>query len=335
MPDITVLIATYNRAPLLMRTLDSLARLRSTRTWEVLVVDNNSTDETPRVVAKRAGNYPVVLRYVFERQQGKSVALNTGIARSTGRVIAFTDDDVDVTPEWLEASVQPLFARTDIDYTGGPVRPMWEAPKPAWLDERGNLGGTIAVKDHGDTAFVFEERRRTPLGVNMTVRRSLIERIGGFRPDLGRRGSSLLGQEQAEFFCRSRQIGARGLYVPQAVLYHFVPAARLTRSYYRRWWYWKGISHSRLHRIHPTTELGVDLRSAPHVMNVPRYMYGDALRDVCRWFAALVRRDRMARTERAMMVAYFCGYWRDRQRRDTRQLGSPTAQVGSRASQPS
>ena len=81
---------------------------------------------------------------------------------------------------------------------GRPVEPIWGGPKPHWLDEYGNLGGTIAVKNHGPAPFVFEEQRKTPLGVNMAVRRSLIEQIGGFRPDLGRNGKSLLGQEQAD-----------------------------------------------------------------------------------------------------------------------------------------
>jgi hypothetical protein len=114
-----------------------------------------------------------------------------------------------------------------------------------------------------------------------------------------------------------------------------VPATRLTRSYYRRWWYWKGVSHSRLHRIHPTTELGIDLTGVPHVLNVPRYMYSDVLRDALRWCRALARGDRPSQTERAMLMAYFLGYWRDRQRREGRQLGSPTANVGSRVSQTS
>ena len=122
------------------------------------------------------------LRYLFEGRQGKSNALNTGMSAAQARVIVFTDDDVDVGRDWIQAAVQPLLQRKDIDYTGGPVRPIWGGPRPAWLDERGNLGGTIAVKDHGSRAFVFEDDHKTPLGVNMAVRRSLIERIGGFRP---------------------------------------------------------------------------------------------------------------------------------------------------------
>jgi hypothetical protein len=162
---------------------------------------------------------------------------------TSARIIVFTDDDVRVPERWLEEAVGPLLARDDIDYTGGPVRPLWGATPPAWLDERGNLGGTIAVKDHGADPFVFEERRKTPLGVNMAVRRSLIERIGGFRPDLGRNGKSLLGQEQAEFY-RSRR--GRHRVVCSRMVLNMSPAC-LTRRYFRRWWALKGVSHARLH----------------------------------------------------------------------------------------
>ena len=113
------------------------------------------------------------LHYLFEPRQGKSNALNTGINRARARVIVFTDDDVEIPKGWLDAAVRPLLERSDIDYTGGPVRPGWRAPRPRWLDETGNLGGTIAVKDHGTQSFVFEDQRKTPLGVNMAVRRSL------------------------------------------------------------------------------------------------------------------------------------------------------------------
>ena len=198
--------------------------------------------------------------------------------------------------------MRPLLERTDIDYTGGPVRPIWGGPRPAWLDETGNLGGTIAVKDHGARAFVFEDEHKTPLGVNMAVRRSLIERIGGFRPDLGRNGKALLGQEQAEFFYRSRQAGARGLYVPEMVLDHVVPASRLTRSYFRKWWYWKGVSHARVHEIHGRTELGIDTRRVPRVLGVPRFIFGSIVRNALGWLGAADPAERRE-ARRALAVA--------------------------------
>lgn len=309
--DATVLICTYNRAERLAETLDSLSRSVTSLSWDVLVVDNNSRDHTRAVVMTRVADYPVALRYLFEPRQGKSHALNTGLAATTGRIIAFTDDDVRVSPRWLDAAAQPLLRDRTIDYTGGPVRPIWERPCPSWLDPvRTDLWGTLAILDYGPEPFIFEDRRRVPLGANMAVRRSLIDRIGGFDPALGRRGHSLLGQEQAEFFCRSRAAGARGLYVPEMAIEHHVPASRLTRAYFRRWWFWKGVARSRLERRHSVTELGVDLSHVRRLAGVPRFMVGSALRDAAGWIRSLVAARRTDRTRYEMMLCYFLGYVR-------------------------
>src|SRR6185295_1953335 len=300
----TVLICTYNRADLLGETLDSLALSRTNGlSWNVIVVDNNSTDTTYDVVTSRIASYPVELRYVFEGHQGKSNALNTGLAETDAAIVVFTDDDVRVGEEWVAAACRPMLEDASIDYTGGPVLPLWEAPCPAWLDQkRSDLWGTLAILDYGPDAFIFEERRRVPLGANMAVRRTLIERIGGFDPALGRRGNSLLGQEQAEFFCRSRAIGARGLYVPRMSLQHHVPARRLTRAYFREWWYWKGVSRARLEQRHVVTELGIDLTTVPRIAGVPRFMFGAALRSLTGWLLALVMFDRINRMRHAAML---------------------------------
>ena len=314
--DVTILICTYNRAAMLGPTLDSLAALRCPPDirWEVLVVDNNSRDETRTAVERRQVAFPVVLRYAFEPRQGKSFALNTGCTLASGSVIAYTDDDVRVPDAWLEQAVRPLVEREDVDYTGGPVRPIWEVPPPSWLDTSGNLGGTVAVKDHGATPFIFEDRRKTPLGVNMAVRRELVERVGGFRVDLGRTGSSLLGQEQAEFFYRTRAVGARGLYVPEMVLEHHVPAARLTHRYFRRWWYWKGISQARVHRIHGRTELGLDLATVRRLAGVPLFIVRSLATDAAGAARAVLQGDVRRAVAREMMAWYAAGYVREQLR---------------------
>jgi glucosyl-dolichyl phosphate glucuronosyltransferase len=200
--DASIVIATFNRSALLARTLDSLALTQTATlvpltseaprplTWEVVVVDNNSSDDTADVVRAMAAGFPCPLRLMTERKQGKSPALNTGILASAGRIIVFTDDDVWIPPEWLLTGVLPLLARSDIDYTGGPVRPLWEVEPPSWIDgDPGLLHGPIALLDYGPEPFIFEERRRIPMGVNMAVRRSLIDRVGGFHLGLERRGA--------------------------------------------------------------------------------------------------------------------------------------------------
>jgi len=315
MSHTTVLICTYNRAGRLGETLDTLAQTRFESgpplVWDVLVVDNNSSDDTRQAVASRVAGYPVPLRYLFEPRQGKSNALNTGLASTVSAIVAFTDDDVRVDARWLEAGCRPILEDPTIDYTGGPVHPIWEREIPGWLDgTRSDLWGTIAILDYGTEPFVFEERRRIPIGANMAVRRSLFNRIGGFDSGLGRTGGSLLGQEQADFFCRSRAAGARGLYVPEMSLFHHVPASRLRREYFRRWWFWKGISKARLERVRPVTELGVDLSRVPKIAGVPRYMFRSAITDAVGWFRALVARRPEDQMRHAMMLCYFAGYCR-------------------------
>ena len=316
--DVSVLVCTFNRDRLLARTLDTLAAMRvgPQLRWEVIVVDNNSTDSTRASTEARIASFPVPLRLVFEARQGKAQALTTGIAKSRAAFIAFTDDDVEIPEDWLENAVRPLMEWTDIDYTGGPVHPMYELSPPSWIaGDPGVMWGPLALLDYGAEPFIFEDRQRIPLGVNMAVRRSLIDRVGGFHPALERKGTSLMGQGQAEFFFRTRAAGARGLYVPTMRLRHHVPAARMTREYYRRWWYWKGIARARMQELHAISELGLDVASAPKIARVPRFMWGTALRDARGWVTAALTGNAVRRVEHEMMLTFFAGYAGDRWRR--------------------
>ena len=318
--DATVLIPTFNRAALLDETLRSLRelRVRAERTWNVIVVDNNSSDDTRAVVERHVPDFPVPLRYLFEARQGRSSALNAGLAVADGAMIAMTDDDVRVDAGWLEAACAALLDTADpaVAYCGGPVSPIWEADPPAWLDlTRGDLWGTIAIQDHGPDPFVYDEKRKVPLGANMAARRSLFDRIGGFRADLGRSsGRLVMGQEVPELLMRARTAGLRGLYGPAMHVRHHIPARRLDRSYFRRWWYGKGVSRSALERSRPVTELGVDLASTPHVLHVPRYMYGSAARDAAAWLRHALRGRQADAFRHEMMLAYFAGYFMSRTR---------------------
>jgi hypothetical protein len=242
--------------------------------------------------------------------------MNTGIAATNSPIIAFTDDDVQVSAGWLAAACAPMREDASIDYTGGPVQPIWEAPPPDWFQGSGRaLWGTLAILDYGPEPFVFEDRRLVPLGVNVAMRRSLIDRAGGFDATLGRTGQSeLLGQELPEFFSRTRVIGARGRYAPEMLIQHHVPARRLNAEYWRRWWYGKGISRARLERRHPVTELGLDLRSVPTVLGVPRFLFGNAIRDLAAWCAAAATRDAGRRIAHETQLCYFAGQLRERRR---------------------
>lgn len=332
--DATVLIATFNRAVLLDETLSWLTRMRVSPalSWEVIVVDNNSSDATRAIVERHQAHFPVALRYIFEPRQGRSSALNAGIAAAHGRVLAFTDDDVRVQDGWLDAACRPLLnGAASVGYTGGPVRPIWGAPPPPWLElTRGDLWGTIAIQDHGTREMSYEEARKVPLGANMAVRREVFDAAGLFRPDLGRaNGRFVLGQEVPEWLLRVRRAGFTGVYVPDMDVHHHIPAARLSRAYFRKWWMGKGVSRAGLERMQPVTEFGIDLRRTPHILGVPRYMYGSLVRSLGSMLRERLRRNVAAAFRHEMMVMFFVGYFRARweERRRTGVSNSRPAAV--------
>jgi glycosyltransferase involved in cell wall biosynthesis len=277
-----------------------------------VVVDNNSTDDTRSVVESRQAHYPVVLKYLFESRQGRSAALNAGIAATTAPILLFTDDDVRVERGWLVSGARTL--AHGADYVGGRVLPIWETAPPEWLDlSRSDLWGTIAILDYGPDRFVFESRRRVPLGANMGIRRAVIDRVGPFRSDLGRTaGRRVLGQEVPELLARARAAGLHGIYIPDMTVHHHIPASRLTKQYFRRWWIGKGYSKAILERVQPITEKGLDLRNVPHLGAIPRFMVSDALRDIAAYLRALITGDVRERSRREMRLAYAFGYIRAR-----------------------
>lgn len=311
----SIVIATYNRAGDLAGTLDSLAALRPDGPWEVVVVDNNSTDGTRGVVEAAAARFPVELRYVFERQQGRSPALNAGIRASRGAVVVTTDDDVRVPASWLNEAWRGL-STLGCDFVGGRVLPIWMAPRPAWLpDHGGRQWAVIALLDYGPEPIEFGAR--VPLGVNMAFRRSAFDRAGLLDPHTGRRAGTLLGQEVREWCIRARRAGLRGFYVPGMVVEHIIPAERLRKRYFRKWFYWRGISRARLYErsgldMEAPERTTLDFSKVPHIAGVPRYLYRKALSAALGWVRAAWRRDPVAAFDHEVWLWFFAGIVRQR-----------------------
>jgi glycosyltransferase involved in cell wall biosynthesis len=331
----SVVIATYNRASILAETLASIAGLRPAAPWEVIIVDNHSPDHTRQVVEEAAARFPVPLRYVLEREQGRSAALNRGFRTATGRILVTTDDDVRVGPEWLDRIHAGLETHA-CDYIGGPVRPLWRGSAPRWLPRKnGHLWAAIALLDYGPEPLEFETR--VPLGVNMAFRREVIDRVGGFDPRIGRKAGTLLGQEVREWCLRARAGGVKGFYVPDVVVQHLIPAERLTKRYFRRWFFWRGISRALLYAgsgldMERPEQTTLDFRSVPHIAGVPRYLYRGALKAGCDAIAATLRGKPALAFERELWLWMFAGIvkqrWRDRRRSIA---GPPVAPAQPRA----
>jgi glycosyltransferase involved in cell wall biosynthesis len=315
----SVVIATCNRAAELRETLRSLAGLRPGGPWELIVVDNNSTDETRAIVERTVDSFPTRLRYVFESEQGRSPALNAGIRLAQGDIVVTTDDDVRVDADWLDRAAEGL-ERLQCDYVGGRVLPVWGGPRPAWLPDRGGKHwAVIALLDYG--AQPIEFGIKVPLGVNMAFRRGAFERAGLFDPQTGRKAGTLLGQEVREWCIRARAAGLRGFYVPELVVQHIIPASRLNRAYFRRWFYWRGVSRALLYErsgldMEAPERTTLDFGTVPHVFGVPRYLYRKALASLRDSLAARLRGDSFAAFDHELWMWFFAGIvrqrWKDR-----------------------
>jgi glucosyl-dolichyl phosphate glucuronosyltransferase len=183
------------------------------------------------------------------------------------------------------------------------------------------LWGVIALLDYGAEPVKFG--KRVPLGVNMAMRRAAIDRVGGFDTRIGRKAGTLLGQEVREWCIRAHAAGLTGYYVPDIVVQHLIPRDRLTKAYFRRWYFWRGISRAMLYGqsgldMEKPEQSTLDFTRVPHVAGVPRYMFRSAARALKDSLAAAIANDPVVSFERELWLWFFAGVvkqrWRDRRR---------------------
>jgi len=304
--QVSVVIATKDRARLLGETLDALIAQQWPRDrYEIRVADNGSTDNTKHVIesaARRRGAPPIVYRYVAT--PGKSHAVNALFGDVTADVIALTDDDVTAEPGWLSAMAK-AFDETGADFVAGRILPRWETDPPPWLSAP--LHGVLAVPDNGETRLTLgpdgDGKDVIPIGANMAVRTSVVRRVGGLRHDLGKLSGTLRTGEDHEFFLRMLAAGCRGVYEPAALVRHFVPSDRLNRSYFRRWLFQNGQDVARLEAAHA--------RGVRRLFGVPRYLWRQAALDAVSMVKAGMAGDPRRRFAASTRLIWFSGYVRD------------------------
>jgi len=240
----SVVVCTYNRAGLLGRTLESVFRQAYPRDrYEILVVNNNSTDRTGEIIGGAAARSPVPFTHLVERRQGLSFARNLGIAHARSEYVAFLDDDAAADPTWL-AALDDAITQHGAQVVGGRVEPVFPegAAPPAWFHDpyvRGFFG--VDYRREGQPVRPI----RHPLylmGANIAYARRLFERFGGFNPRLGRKGKRLLAAEETELNRVLERHGIALYYADGAVVRHLIEPDRLTRRDVRRKAYWGGIS---------------------------------------------------------------------------------------------
>lgn len=245
---VSIAICTYNRASLLNSAFASLTECNVPEAqWELLIIDNNSSDQTKAVAESFKDRLP--LRYIFEPEQGLSAARNRALRECSGDWLLFTDDDVRLDPNWLAAYTDAVVAYPEVGYLGGRVVPYWSESKPRWLqDESLALISGLLVRYHlGEQTRPYTEGESTPFGASFGLSRKAFESVGKFRLDLGVNGGVPGRGEEAEYLDRVRRAGWSGVYVGEAVAYHWTDSKRLTLPYLYRYGVQKGIAGRRMH----------------------------------------------------------------------------------------
>lgn len=294
--SVTIAVPTHNRARTLRETLASLQAIAipDDVALECVVIDNASTDETPRIVEEMANSpAPLPIRRVLEPRQGSSFARNRAVDEARGDFIFFLDDDASADREWLRAMLSALEIR-GLDAACGMVSPRWSAPPPPWLGPR--LWVKLAVHDRAaiESASARDsEVLANYFSANVGFRHSAFERFGRFREDLGVVGKNPMSGEDTELFARIIARGGKMGFVPDAIVHHLIGPERMTAEYLRRKSFAFGFgsaiaggrSHNRLDKL---------------------------AKNLIRMGAAAMQGDRERVIYHQLECANFFGYWRGR-----------------------
>lgn len=242
MPDtlISAIICTHNRDTYLGAAIDSLLTQKNFVGFEVIVVDNGSSDSTRKVVEKRLSDSR--LKYIYEPVLGLSVARNTGANAASGKILAYLDDDAVASESWLQILYSAFEANSKLAIAGGKVTLLYPegTQPPRWLSP--GLAANLGAYDLGDEVVCIENPGLTPRGLNYSIRRSFLEEIGGFDTNLGRVGKKLLSNEELQMTEIALERGWQVAYIPLALAAHNVQAERLHRGWFFSRGWWQGIS---------------------------------------------------------------------------------------------
>jgi len=278
-PQLSIVLPTYNRCDGLPGAiLSALDQSAPADAYELVVVDNRSTDGTREVLDDLARRHRGRLRPIFAARQGVSHARNAGIDAARAPLVAFCDDDVRVSRHWVETILRLFSTDEHLECVGGKVLPAWSIPPPRWLTTK--HWAPLALQDYGDHSFyVGPDNPRGLISANLACRRKVFGRIGGFSPQFQRIKDGVGSIEDDEWIRRFWRAGGRGLYAPELVVTTEIPASRLTRAYHRRW----HLGHGRFYALLRAEE--IERTSIGSPFGVPAHLYRSALRDAACWVA--------------------------------------------------
>lgn len=239
MPEIAAIICTHNRDRYLGAAIDSLLQ-QDYADYEIIIVDNASSDRTKEIVEQRLANPS--LKYIYEPELGLSVARNRGAKETNAAILAYLDDDAEASPQWLQIIAQAYQNNPQLAIAGGKVTLILPEGQtlPKWLSEE--MAGALGSYDLGEEIVYINNPNLTPRGLNYSLRRSFLTEIGGFDPNLGRVGKNLLSNEELFMTELALARGWQVAYLPQALAAHNVSLERLQPQWFINRSWWQGVS---------------------------------------------------------------------------------------------
>ena len=244
----SVILPTKDRGPEIEPTLQALLEQDLAQSdYEVLIVDNASSDKNAQLLRTWAERHAPLLRYHPEPEPGLNLARNAGIRAATGEVLAFLDDDAVAPRHWLRELLQCLADHPKTWAVGGRIVSQFTSAPPAWLDD--SLAIYLSDFDRGEHSrpLHFDDY---PRGANMAFRREAFEECGGFASNLDRKGDLLLSYGDIEMCYRVEQAGHEVRYAPKADVQHLIRGDRLSFDWFARRAYWQGRSQALFERMH-------------------------------------------------------------------------------------
>lgn len=231
---LSVILCTYNRDKYIYNVLKSIAENDFPYSeYEIVLVNNNSIDKTESECQRFQQDYPYIkFCYYVENEQGLSYARNCGIRNAKGDILVYVDDDALVNKEYLSTYADFFRRNPEIVAAGGRILPEYETEEPQWMSHytrqliTGKLDLGLKEKEFPKGTF--------PGGGNAAYRKSVFNAVGLFNVELGRKGDSLIGAEEKDLFDKMTSKGIKFFYLPNAILYHLIPAKKLTRDYFDR-----------------------------------------------------------------------------------------------------
>jgi glycosyltransferase involved in cell wall biosynthesis len=314
---VTLLVCTHNRSRDLRDLLETALAQEAddSYSYEVLIVDNNSDDDTRRVVETLMMSGHPNLRYLFQ-ERPRADALNAGLEAARGVIVSVVGDDCLLPSDWVKKLVVAFREHPDVSVIGSKVLPMWQGTVPSWLGRQ--HWSALALTDYGDTPFSVDAQHKASL-LYCSILRADAQAVGSFRSVPNVSSEPIGGVDDVDILERLWLAGKRGLYLPAIVMRHKVNVGRLTKSYHRRW-------HTEHGRFYAVMRNASFEQAGVRLFDAPAHVYRQTGRAALGWMKSWMRREPDLAFMCETQLRFCLGFLRER-RRDFKARGGRVSGV--------